>query len=189
MVPRKKRIVLAVLLGVAVAALAVDRLLPEDSPFGPDKATASLVIQGDAELAEAEALSSQEFSPPPPPKRQRTLADHLESFAGSRGLDPLAVKDAFCAPQAWLGPQPALPQAALPDSDETRAQQFATQRKLTATAVGPDGGMAIIDGQCLLLGHGLDGFRLVSVDRGSATLVCNGVRVTLQLETDALVAP
>jgi hypothetical protein len=63
-------------------------------------------------------------------------------------------------------------------------RQFAERHKLTATAVGPDGGMAIIDGQCLVVGRQMDGLKLVSVDRSSATLEADGIKVKLSLAKD-----
>jgi hypothetical protein len=45
--------------------------------------------------------------------------------------------------------------------------------------------MAIIDGQCLVVGHQMDGMKLVSVDRSSATLEADGIKVKLSLAKDS----
>ena len=115
------------------------------------------------------------------PPAPQTLANRLKDLAGSEGLDGASVADAFCPAPSWTG-QPAAT-SMMPHAAQIRVRQF-RKHKLTATVVGSDGGMAIIDGQCITVGGQMDEMRLISVDHGSATFVGKGVKVTLRLPTD-----
>jgi len=182
MVFTRQRKVLAVVLGIAVAAFLADRMMGW-IPVGPQQAEASapLGISLDEEFGRQMREVAAMANLPPAP---RTLADRLHDLASSEGLDGMSSPDAFCPAPSWVGqpketaPAPEVVQA--PDAAQIRALQF-RQHKLTATAVGSDGGMAIIDGQCITVGRDMDGLRLVSVDSGSATFEGDGIEVTLRL--------
>lgn len=176
---------MAAVLGLAVAVFMGDRVMGW-LPLGPDQAEASAslgVSLGQEFSKEMRATAALTNIPPAP----RMLADRLHKLAGADGLDAAPVADAFRPSQAWIArPQPQEPTMAggQPDLAGLRARQFAERHKLTATAVGPDGGMAIIDGQCLVVGRQMDGLKLVAVDRDSATLEADGVAVKLSLAKD-----
>jgi len=157
----RRRKALAVVLGLATAVFLADRVMGL-IPLGPQQAEASVLvgISLDAEYGDQMREMAAMANLPPAP---RTLVDRLNDLAGSEGLDGASV---------------ITPRAA-----QIRIRRF-REHKLTATVVGPDGGMAIVDGQCITVGRQVDGMRLVSVDRGSATFADDGIKVTLTLPTD-----
>ena len=185
MLKTKRRKILAAVLGVAVAVFMGDRIMGW-LPLGPEQAEASVplgVSLGQEFSKEMRATAALTNIPPAP----RTLADRLHELAGAGGLDAASVADAFCPSDAWIAkPRPKEPTVATaqPDLAGLSVRQFTERHKLTATAVGPDGGMAIIDGQCLVVGRRMDGLKLVAVDRSSATLEADGIKVKLSLAKD-----
>ena len=176
----KKRKIMAVVLGAAVGVFLVDRVLLGYGPAGPEQAQASSAfdLQGVASILQG---FHPEDEPELNPQEEVMLSDRLEGLADDRAFDPLAVRDAFRPGDAWGGFGPA--EGAPTISGEASA--FADQYKLTATAVSGQGGMAIVNGQCLVVGQSLDGFRLVSVGRESADLVSGELRVRLHLSKGA----
>jgi hypothetical protein len=181
----RRRKALAGVLGLAVAVFLADRVMGW-LPLGPDQAAASVALGAslgqdfDEQMRATAALANV----PPAP---RTLAARLHELAGAGGLDAASVTDAFCPSQAWIAkPLPQGPALAKgqPDLAGLSARQFAERNKLTATAVGADGGMAIIDGRCLTVGREIDGLKLVAVDRDSATFEADGIAVKLPLAKD-----
>ena len=185
MILTKRRKALAAVLGIAVAVFMGDRIMGW-LPLGPEQAEASvpLGVSFGQEFSEEMRVTAALTNIPPAP---RTLAARQHELAGADGLDAASVTDAFCPSEAWIAkPRPKEPTAAKaqPDLAGLRVRQFAERHKLTATAVGPDGGMAIIDGQCLVVGRQMDGLKLVSVDRSSATLEADGIKVKLSLAKD-----
>ena len=185
MLKTRRRKALAAVLGIAMAVFMADRVMGWFP--GPEQAAASVplgVSLGQEFSEEMRATAALTNIPPAP----RTLAARLHELAGADGLDAASVTDAFCPSEAWIAkPRPKEPTAATaqPDLAGLRVRQFAERHKLTATAVGPDGGMAIIDGQCLVVGHQMDGLKLVAVDRSSATLEADGIKVKLSLAKDS----
>jgi hypothetical protein len=168
-----------VVLGLATAVFLADRVMGL-IPLGPQQAEASVLvgISLDAEFGDQMREMAAMANLPPAP---RTLVDRLNDLAGSEGLDGASVADAFCPAPSWAG-RPAAT-SITPRAAQIRIRRF-REHKLTATVVGPDGGMAIVDGQCITVGRQVDGMRLVSVDRGSATFADDGIKVTLTLPTD-----
>lgn len=173
---------MAAVLGIAMAVFLADRVMGW-LPLGPEQAAASVplgVSLGQEFSQEMRTTAALTNIPPAP----TTLADRLHKLAGADGLDAAPVADAFRPSQAWIARgQPQEPTVAgnQPDLAALRARQFAERHKLTATALGPDGAMAIIDGQCLVVGRQMDGLKLVAVDRNSATLEADGIEVKLPL--------
>jgi len=179
----KKQKILGAVLGAAVAVFVGDRVLLGLGEAGPAKANASPLesLNLDLESLLPRSLVTEKTSHVTFVE-ERTLADRLETAVRGRQLDPMAVRDAFSPSEALSGELPV--QQAPLSSTRAMADAFAAGHKLTATVVGPQGGLAIIDGQCLAAGKELDGFRLVSVKRDSAEFICEGVHVTLRLPTD-----
>lgn len=178
---------MAAVLGVAVTVFVADRILGV-FPMGPQAAEASAVESPASlhdEFGQQMRATAALTSIPPAP---RTLADRLEELRDTADIDPMNVRDALRPSKAWLGPGDPVEVVAPPaepiDSAERRARLFARRHRLTATAVGVRGGMAIIDGQCVRVGQSMDGMELVSVDRGSATLKGGEITVRLTLAQD-----
>jgi len=177
MVLTKRNKILAVLIGAAVAAFVVDRFVLGYASAGPEQACAAAIPS-----AETAGGAPDEAGLRAPPQSPITLADRLAGVAGARGLDGMKVPDAFCPPRSWFGPDPVRPSAAAKGDS---GRDFLGSHRLTATIVGAGGGgMAIIDGQCVVVGKTVDGFRLVSVTRRQAVLEADGAQVTLRLPQD-----
>jgi hypothetical protein len=184
MTKTRRRIALAAVLGVALAIFSADRILGW-VPLGPELAEASATTSSllSKELGEQMRETAAMTNIPPAPP---TLADRLIELGQAQGIRSGAFRDAFSPADAWIArPQaPAASAAGLTEPANFRSQQFAERHRLTATAVSAGGGMAIIDGQCLTVGREMDGMKLVSVDRSSATLEGDGTSVTLMLARD-----
>lgn len=177
----KRRKIFLALLAVCVAGLIYDRLQPGPHAVGPTAAAGSMIP--DAYTAELEDGLSAAAGAASPTQPHNTLANRLEGLAKAQGLDGMDVRDAFRPPEEWMG-RTAAEQPA-PGPKEDNARRLVENRRLRAILVGPDGSSAIIDNRCLRIGQKLDGFELVSIDKRSVVLACNGVRVTLQLAAGA----
>ena len=80
-------------------------------------------------------------------------------------------------PESWL--------ADAQQDDTAEPAAIAAPRvahRLLAVMVNRNGGHAIIDGKCLLVGQARDGMRLISVTKDSAVLETGGRRITLKLD-------
>ena len=175
---------MAAVLGIAMAVFLADRVMGWFP--GPEQAAASVplgVSLGQEFNEQMRATAAMANIPPAP----STLADRLRKLGGADGLDAALVADAFSPSEAWVA-RPHQKELAVaagqPGLAGLRARQFVERHKLTATARGADGGMAIIDGQCLTVGRQMDGLKLVAVDRDSAKLEGDGIEVKLSLAKD-----
>jgi hypothetical protein len=178
---RSRKIVLAVL-GVAVAALLVDRLALAPSASGPKQAQARPTPGGGT--AEVQAAPSPAAATPSATETDPALAERLEATAERFQLDPEALRDGFIPAQAWLeelvepvpeaAPDPVEPQA-------SPAEQFAEQHTLTSVILTSGGGSAVIDGKVVPVGQAIDGFTLVRLTRSSAVFAADGAEVELRL--------
>ena len=177
MVLSKRQKILAVALGAAVAVFVADRILLDRDDIGPAEARAWPLGDVDPKPLVSGAPACEVSQ-----EKEVTLADRLEQAVEDGDVDPTAVKDAFCPSESWSGLD--LTARFPPGSADAIARAFAESHRLTATAVSAEGGMAIIDGQCLAVGREIDGFRLVSVSRNSAVLLCAGVKATLTLSNE-----
>ena len=170
---------LAVLLGLALAVFVADRVFLGLSPSSAGETASSAAPQTPGPGPSTSGRSPQGAGAGLSLDAGPGLADRLEELAARHEWDAQTVRDAFRAPASWIAkPTPAV---AKPNSDELRARRFRERYKLSATAVTGGGGIAIINGQCLAVGQELDGFKLVAVDRSSATFLRNKVRVRLAL--------
>jgi hypothetical protein len=182
MVLSKRQKILAVALGLAAAVFLADRILLEWDDLGPSKAGAWPLGNLDVEPLVPKGLLPAASACEVARENEVTLADRLEQAVEDGELDPMAVKDAFRPTESWSGLD--LTERFPLGSAEAIAEAFAGSHRLSATAVSADGGMAIIDGQCLAVGRELDGFRLISVTRNSAVLGRGTVKVTLTLSNE-----
>ncbi len=182
MVLSKRQKILAVALGAAVAVFVADRILLDRDDIGPAEARAWPLGDVDPQPLVPKGLVSGARACEWSQEKEVTLADRLEQAVEDGDIDPTAVKDAFCPSESWSGLD--LTARFPPGSADAVARAFAESHRLTATAVSAEGGMAIIDGQCLAVGREIDGFRLVSVSRNSAVLICAGVKATLTLSNE-----
>ncbi len=176
MARNKKKVVLVVALGCAVAVFALDRLAPDLLPGGPVSAEASFID------TRVEPPGLDIADRPLPPAPQPDLADRLRELADRDGLDVDGAGDAFCPADAWYragGEEPVVVEEQPLPADP--AELFAARHTLAATVIAAGGGTAIVGGRCLAVGKSLDGFRLAAVDERSATFVRGASRVVLRL--------
>jgi hypothetical protein len=170
----RKRWIYVGVLGVASVAFIVDRLFlgtPETAEAKPAAQTpkaarptaASKKPQGqpvvvDPSLAWLEKLAE-------PGTERDVFAPSPEWLARSKA----EAAEAAAAAEREKGPQPGSPRA------------FEEAHKLQATTVMGQGGLAVVDGQCLSVGETLDGFRLARVEAGQVEFRRGADRVTLTL--------
>ena len=180
----RKRKVLAVLLGLAAMVLVADRLTPGPGQAGPAQVKAAVTPGKGVRPTEVPVTNAaDEVTGDASGLADDSLAARLETFCREHDLDPLAVRDAFCAPQSWLADlQPEQPMS----STQVMAQDFVRKHKLTAVATFQNVGIAVIDDEHVRVGEKLDGFRLMRVADRSAILASNGVQVKLTLNPDKL---
>jgi hypothetical protein len=170
----------ASILGVCVAALAVDRLFlsPPDNAAAGSVTSSAALPANDAELIAEATRPSRTLEIP-----ETTVASRFEDIATERGLDPTAVPDVFRAPAHWLPDEPTTEGPIIEDDPEgaERASKFLSSHRLNAVMAQGERGYAIIDGKRLQIGEALDGFRLREVHRRSVVLEDDGLEVTLEL--------
>lgn len=176
----RERKAYASVLVLGLIALGIDRFV-----IGPPTAAGA-----DEYSVRPEELSQAGAEPPEPlvhvvkPAQQPaaiSLGQRLRRFenAGS-GPD---ITDLFQLPPAWR-PAEREPTAVRPPPGLSAAEQF-QRRRLNGVLVettGPDRRQAIVDGQVIVVGQSLDGFRLVEVTQRSAVFEGNGHRVVLQTQ-------
>ena len=182
MVLSRKRKVLAVVLGLAAMVLVADRLTSGPGQTGPAQVKAAMAPGGSVRPVEGSVTNAGgEVAGDACGLVDDSLATRLETFSREHNLEPLAVKDAFCAPQSWLADlKPDRPMS----STQVMAQDFVRQHKLTAVASFQNVGIAVIDDKQVRVGEELDGFRLLRVADRSAVFTSNGVQVKLTLHPD-----
>ena len=168
-VTKSQKIWLGVL-GVAVAALAVNQLAGGPAappagvtrPVGADPRSASPAVRA-GPTAAVTMVGLSGFDAP--------LAARLDDLRRRLGDGPSIVRDAFAPPAAWAG---------APSDD--RAAAFEHGHVLTVTLQSGGGGQAVVDGDLVAVGQQVDGFRLASVGRRRATFVAaDGTRAELSL--------
>jgi hypothetical protein len=182
----KQQKMVGAVLGLAVAAFAVDRWVIGHAPADDAAMTAS------AAAAPAARRTA------PRPQRNRvpaadqmadasqagvaTLAARLDEVARTQKLNLEVVNDAFRPPAAWVGTQ----RTAMVEDRPDAARDFLQRHRLTAVMRQTGGGVAIIDQKTVAVGQSLDGFRLVAVKERSAVLRRGQHRVELRLPEDVL---
>ena len=180
----KQQKMVGAVLGLAVAAFAVDRWVVGHEPAD------------DGAIATSAAPAGRRAAPRPHRPRTpaadqladasqaavATLAARLEDVARSQKLNLESVNDAFRPPAAWVGTQ----RTAIVEDRPDAAREFLQRHRLTAVMRQTGGGVAIIDQKTVAVGHSLDGFRLVAVKDRSAVLRRGQHRVELRLPEDVL---
>ena len=159
------------LFALAVAALMIDRVVLSPADTGPDQA---LVDQ-------ASPPSGRPAAPADKPAKPRcpSLVTRLKALSEADGTDVSPGRDAFAMPEALLTEMlPA--RSARPAQSETTTPE--SDYRLMAVMVDTNGGYAIIDGKCLLVGQEVNGLKLISVAEDSAIVEANGVRTELRLQ-------
>ena len=105
------------------------------------------------------------------------IADRLDAVARSRGFDLGRVPDAFVPSSAWM---PVEPVAAVGGPGGPTTTIIPVPFELTAVMAGANG-YAIINGEGMVVGDVLDGYKLVAVGPRTAVLEQDGHRIELAL--------
>ncbi|MBL7140608.1 MAG: hypothetical protein ISS74_06830 [Planctomycetes bacterium] len=177
---RSRKLCVAIL-GLALAALAVDRVFLASGTSGPKAAGASSLPAPDSADA---AGASQDKKTLPAADRPPTLAARLESAAEQFALAPTEMRDGFSIAETWLA-ELQVPTAAHPpgpaEPQPSAAEAFAGRHTLTSVILTSQGGSAVIDGKVVPLGQAVDGFTLLRLTRESAVFGAAGEEVELRL--------
>jgi len=165
-------------LGLAIGALAVDRLILSagaGGSTGPSVALAGALLS----MSEPAPAISHTYQDNPVPGG-RDLPAQLEELARFQQLGLSVERDAFRIPESWMS---ELAPKEGPSAILTPAEAFAQNHHLEAVILAPDGGTAVINGRCLSINERVSGFRLTSVTQDSAVLEAGEQRVVLRLKS------
>ena len=91
------------------------------------------------------------------------------------------ARDIFLLPSSWLA---EINPANRLLSKQDAATQFLKNHQLRAVVVHEKRCSVMVDDNYLVVGQEFDGFKLVSVDEGSATFEAGGKQVVLRLTND-----
>jgi hypothetical protein len=171
----KSKVISLAALGLAVAAMLVDRLVVGPDAAAPKSAEATIASRPAAPAAPAAPATTVPASAP------IRLADRLKVLAEAPNLDPLHARDAFVPPESWLA-QPKTPETAAAAPAADPAEKFIHEHKLTSVLTAGDGGIAMVNGKVLRVGQEVDGFKLVRLEPGCAVFR-GGDDVDVKLKT------
>lgn len=174
-ISKRQKVLVGVCL-VALAGLVGDRILGKSDVLGPSRAGAS-VVSSETNPEPIGTLEPQDAAPLE--DRKPCLADRLDGLA--EDTVQTGARDAFCPSEEWLGRTKPPPSQPLLHTDAAKAQRFVQDHKLKAVLIGSGTKLATIDDKVLAIGQEIDGFKLISIDGGSATLAFNNHKVTLRL--------
>ena len=167
-------------LGVALAALAVDTFVLRDDSVGPAQAQAAAPAAPSAAptpaptapapagpAAAAPALAAKPSAPAAPAKPR--LATRLQALKDAGPAEE--ITQLFADGPQWLNPPPPEPEpaAVVGGTDPTGAPVKAPSHELTSVLVAGDRSCVILDGHTLRIGDRLGELKLVSVELGAAT--------------------
>jgi hypothetical protein len=183
----KSRIASLAALGLAVLALAADRLWIGSGEASPRPAAASAAPAVTALAPSAPTASAPAAGGVSAATGRASVADRLKTLAAGKSLDPDGVKEAFAPPESWMvqvAAPAAVPEEASPPSPDP-AETFAGQYKLTSVLISGSGGIAMVNGKMLRMGQEIGGYRLVGLAPGSATFKsAGGTEVQLLVVTE-----
>jgi hypothetical protein len=175
-------------LGLAVGAWGVDaaffsatpaKAVATATPTAAEATTDPAVAAAGMSDVVAAATSESETGIP-----ANWISDRLRAWPGSGNLKLAGLRDAFAAPDAWIARQ----QPAVVAQSGQAADTFQKSHRLAAVLLdGKGGGRALVNGRLLPVGQSIDGYRLASVTKQSATFASNaGRRVILTLGGQAM---
>jgi hypothetical protein len=181
----KERKMILVVLGLAVGAFLVDRLVLDSGFSEPAQAQASEAVAiSQAPILAGRTPAAEPVAPQADPAvaAQVALADRLAQLQDSKGFTLTKINDAFARP-GGLAPPADLPNdRPEPSAAASAAETFQKTHRLMAVVASERGHMAIINGRTVRVGQSLDGFELLSVEQRSVLLGKDSVRVQLKLD-------
>ncbi|MDY7106998.1 MAG: hypothetical protein SYC29_00015 [Planctomycetota bacterium] len=174
----RERNVFIGILGLALAALSVDRVFLGSGATGPAEASAAAEAYAVDASPDAADLEPVEDADEPRPLTS-VLADRINTF-GRADAQPISeLPDVFGTPTSWAGDEASGETGARPTSP---AQAFQADHRLTAVMLSQSNPGAVVDGAFLKIGQALDGFALTSVNERSAVFERDGERAELALD-------
>lgn len=174
-------------LGFALVALAVDRLILSDGATGPQSAAAADEFVSD-ETSPASA-SKPMMAASPGAVQAPSLANRLQNLAQERKLILTDVEDAFRPNLNWVGvarPEVVPVASTKPQVGLSEVESFKSRHRLMAVLQNSEGGAAIVGNHTILIGQNIEGFRLVSLTKRSAVFEKDQARVELSLPSPRL---
>jgi hypothetical protein len=183
----KSRIAALAALGLAVLALAADRLWIGSGETSPRPAAASSAPVATALAPAAPTGSAPAAGNVSAATGRASVADRLKQLAAGKNLDADGVKEAFAPAESWMvqvAAPPAVAEEAAPKPSDP-VESFADTHKLTSVLISGSGGIAMVNGKMLRMGQEIEGYRLVGLAPGSATFRSgSGTEVQLFVVTD-----
>jgi hypothetical protein len=176
---RSKKLFLGIL-GIAVAALLIDRLVLAPGEAGPQQASASAVPRAPASPPPAPAAAPASPGRTAPAADSPSVADRLLAMAASRQFDPADVGDAFAPRGSWAA---RLVKGKL-DVVLDPAADFARNHRLMSLVFGEKGACAVINGKLYGVGEIVDGHKLVRLTPHSAVFQSNTHQVELTIDPE-----
>lgn len=188
----RKQTTYALILGLGLGALLIDRLVLGGGQTGPEDAAASVQApsQSSAGAARPDPTSDRPVTAGLSAGRPAfTLAHDLKQIAQRQAIDPTDVRDAFRPAESWLPPPPTSSNTPggtdKPDDLHVQAQAFKNAHQLFGVvASGPGGSAAIVNNRTVKPGQSISGFKLVELGPRSATFAKESVRVTLTIQVE-----
>ena len=171
---RKK--ILAVVLGLGMTAIVMDRFVLDYAATGPSAAVA-IPVQELSGLRGSSLTSAAIQNGDVQSAGVSTLASRLNSIAEEQQLCLSNVPNVLLLPSGWRDRNRPGDIA----SPQRRVEAFLSNHQLEAVMTTQSGGCAIIDGQTVRIADQLDGFKLESVNHRSAVFVVGDQRVKLTL--------
>jgi hypothetical protein len=183
----KERKIFLGLLGVGLAALAVDRW-GIGSPAGDGAEDVTVRVPARRTSVTPAAVPARAGAPkavraaPAEDTQRLSLAQRLRQYAEARAEaagEQRRLRDAFEVPASWYVVEAAPPAPTAP-AGPTPAERFVREHKLVGVLLTAGKDQAIVDGHSVTVGQTYKGFRLVSVAKHSAVFESGDARVTLK---------
>lgn len=118
-----------------------------------------------------------------PDNSEHVLTARLHTWAARQAKAPDEILDVF---QSKSKPKPVVVTAATETRPADPSIAFVRRHRLIAVVLDASGGYALIDGQMLQVGQGIDGARLIGLKRGEARFTTAGQVFSLPLTPDVV---
>jgi len=180
----RKHQIYALVVGAAMALLAIDRLWlapSEASAEAPEASSATATpAESTAPAGATDPVPARPLSTPVDALRAR-LAGQLDRLTLDAQVDPDVVRNALAPGSGW--PAPPEPAPADAGDRETKPESPQPDLRLSTVLAGGQHQAAVINGEIVRLGQSIAGYRLESI-RERTVRLSNGERsIVLELES------
>jgi len=176
----KQQKVYTAVLVVVLGALVIDRIYLSQGRVPAEASASSNQVSDELVPGVMDIPDSASQSP------TVKLIQQLDMLWSEKNLDLNQARDAFSLPESWLAavnPNFAKGTRAA-DYDQGAETSFARNHQLKAVVVQDQTRCVMVDDHFLVIGQELDGFKLIEVDKDSATFEAGAKRVVLRLAND-----